>query len=75
MQLELEQPEALLLVDVLTMHLEGMEEAKDRMIDDFTIEDIDTFNETLQIHQNNIQRLINIKANLIEGLINDNVCG
>lgn len=71
MELQLDERGAILLKDVLSMQLEAMEEAKDRMIEDHSIDDLEVFTDTMAIHQNNIQTLSNIRREITQGLDHD----
>lgn len=50
--MHLEQEERRVLLDVLNIHLEGMDDAKEQMMDDTaTLTDLDSFAENFAIHQ------------------------
>lgn len=65
MQLSLN--ERRLLLDILEAHLEGMEAAKEEMLEDtVTLSDFDTFTETFQAHDQDRMTVESIKAKVVE---------
>lgn len=55
--MNLDDEDQVLLLDVISNAIEGFQDAKDKMIEDSTLTDLDTFNEVLQENQNKIDRL------------------
>lgn len=65
--MQLNKEERTVLLDVLEMHLEGMTEARERMIEDTaTLGDFETFSETLQQHDIDVQTVESIKRKVLE---------
>ena len=65
--MQLNKEECRILVDVLDMHLEGMSDARDRMTEDTaTLNDFETFTETLQQHDIDTQVIESIKRKVLE---------
>lgn len=62
----LQTHERVLLVDILNNHLEGMDDAKERMIEDpVSFPNIDSFTETLAQHDQDVQTILAIKEKIL----------
>jgi hypothetical protein len=65
----LSQQELKALLDVLDMHIEGMNDAKERMIEDTTtFTDLDTFSASLQDHDLDVQVIESIRQKVLDDI-------
>lgn len=65
--MQLNNEERRILLEVLDMHLEGMSDARDRMIEDTaTLNDFETFSETLQQHDVDTKTVELIKRKVLD---------
>jgi hypothetical protein len=65
----LSQQELRALLDVLDMHIEGMNDAKERMIEDTTtFTDLDTFSASLQDHDLDVQVIESIRQKVLDDI-------
>lgn len=70
--MQLTVQELQLLLDVLDQHLEGMDEAKECMIEDTaTLNDLDTFSKTLQDHDEDVRTVQSIRQKVIDDYTGD----
>lgn len=75
LQLQIGNNIARTLLDVLTQHLDEMDDARERMIEDPSFTDVDTFAEVMADHATKQASITLVRNKLVEGMSGDESAG